>query len=184
MTADAARPDTTPVKADPAATAHLTTFPGPAPIESDAAIAAHVHAYHTSRCLASPLYAFLLSPETHGLRLTHASKGLVVFRLPLAACHLNTAGSLHGSVSATIVDWAGGLAIAAWDMRAQTGVSVDIHVTYVSGAKLGQEVEIEGRIDRVGGSLAFTNVGVYKVKDGERGEAVALGRHTKFVRTK
>ncbi|ROT42048.1 Thioesterase/thiol ester dehydrase-isomerase [Sodiomyces alkalinus F11] len=144
--------------------------------------------------MASPLYAFLLSHETHGLQLTHASKGLVRFRLRLAACHLNAAGSLHGSVAATVVDWAGGLAVAAWDLRAQTGVSVDIHVSYLSGARLGQVVEVEGRVDRVGGSLAFTTVEIWKVdgleeeekgvEGGERDGCVVLGRHTKYVRSR
>lgn len=161
------------------------------PPASDPTVEAHVLDYHQTRCLKSPLYAFLLSAETHGLRLTHASKGLVVFRLPLAACHLNSSGGLHGSVSATIVDWVGGLAIAAWDLRDKTGVSVDINVSYASSARLGDEVEIEGRVERVGGSLAFTGVGIWKVvrddhggEEGRRGDVVVLGRHTKFVRSR
>ncbi|KAG7118992.1 Acyl-coenzyme A thioesterase 13 like protein [Verticillium longisporum] len=151
---------------------------------SDPTTEAHITDYHATRCLASPLYAFLLSPAEHGLRLTHASRGRVVFRLPVAACHLNAAGGLHGSVSATIVDWAGGLAVAAWDLRGGTGVSVDIHVSYVSSVRLGEEVEIEGSVDKVGGSLAFTTVGVWKVEEGRRGAVVITGRHTKFVRGK
>ncbi|KAM0273547.1 hypothetical protein ACHAQH_008273 [Verticillium albo-atrum] len=151
---------------------------------SDPTTEAHINDYHTTRCLASPLYAFLLSPEQHGLRLTHASRGRIVYRLPIAACHLNAAGGLHGSVSATIVDWAGGLAIASWDLRGGTGVSVDIHVGYVSSVRLGEEIEIEGVVERVGGSLAFTTVGVWKVEEGRRGAVVITGRHTKFVRGK
>ncbi|KAK2015529.1 thioesterase superfamily protein [Colletotrichum eremochloae] len=149
---------------------------------SDPATFAHIEKYIATRCNASPIYAFLLGP---GLRLTHASKGLVLARLPVGAEHLNTAGSIHGSVSATIVDWAGGLAIASWDLREATGVSVDINISYLSGAKLGDEVEIEGRVEKVGGSLAFTHVNIYKVApDGTRGATVANGRHTKFVRSR
>jgi acyl-coenzyme A thioesterase 13 len=76
------------------------------------------------------------------------------------------------------------MAIAAWDLRHGSGVSVDIHVTYLAGARVGDTVEIEGRAERVGGSVGFTSVGIWRVdaESGGRGEVVALGRHTKFVR--
>jgi acyl-coenzyme A thioesterase 13 len=74
------------------------------------------------------------------------------------------------------------MAITSWDKRVGTGVSIDINVSYMSSAKVGDEIEIEGKVDKVGGSLAFTSIGIYKVQDGVRGATVALGRHTKFVR--
>jgi len=77
---------------------------------------------------------------------------------------------------------AGGLAIASHDLREKTGASVDIHVTYQSSAKEGDEIEIEGIAEKVGGSLAFTKVNIYRVEDDERGRPVATGSHTKFVR--
>lgn len=126
----------------------------------------------------SPIYAFLLTP----LHITSATRNHFTARLPLSPAHLNSAGSLHGSVSATIVDWAGGMAIATHDLRSSTGVSVDIHVSYQAGAKLGETVEIEGVVERVGGNLAFTRVGIYGVEEGRRGRLVASGTHTKFVR--
>jgi acyl-coenzyme A thioesterase 13 len=95
---------------------------------------------------------------------------------------LNSSGGLHGSVTATIIDWAGGLTIAAWDCRHNTGVSVDINVSYVNSAREGDEIEIEGLVEKVGGSLAFTAVKIFKVEEGKRGKLVATGRHTKFVR--
>lgn len=96
---------------------------------------------------------------------------------------MNSGGSIHGSVSATIVDWAGGMAIATHDCRDKTGVSVDIHVSYQSGARVGDEIEIEGAVEKVGGSLAFTRVTIYKVDgEGERGNIVVRGSHTKFVK--
>ncbi|KAK0716284.1 HotDog domain-containing protein [Lasiosphaeris hirsuta] len=160
-------------------------IPAAAAAASDAETLAHVVAYHTARCCASPIYEFLLGPATAPLiRFTHATKGLFLARLVLSARHLNSAGGLHGSVSATIVDWAGGLAIAAWDLRQATGVSVDINITYLSSVGLGDEVEIEGSAGRVGGSLAFTEVKIWKVEGGERGRIVVQGRHTKFVKAK
>lgn len=140
----------------------------------------HVHVEHLvqTKLPTSPIYAFLLS----GVQIRSAAPGHVVARLPLGANHLNSAGSLHGAVTAALVDWMGGMAIASHDRRARTGVSVDIHVTYQSGARLGEEVEIEGVAERVGGSLAFTRVAVFMVEEGLRGRVVASGTHTKFVR--
>ena len=74
------------------------------------------------------------------------------------------------------------MAISSWDMREGTGLSVDIHVTYLSTAKEGDTIEIEGRAERVGGSLAFTNIKVTKVVDGELGPIVCTGTHTKYVK--
>ncbi|PHH51449.1 putative esterase C31F10.02 [Ceratocystis fimbriata CBS 114723] len=146
--------------------------------EPSAQVLSHVQAYHDERCLESPIYKFLLSEVTF----THASRGLIVARMPVRAEHLNNSGSIHGSVSATIVDWAGGLAIAAWDRRDQTGPSVDINVSYLGTAGDGI-VEIEGRVDRLGSNLGFTSVGIWRVDaQGKRGAPIILGRHTKFLR--
>ncbi|KAL2270565.1 hypothetical protein VTJ83DRAFT_2749 [Remersonia thermophila] len=175
--------------AQPTTNAALTpsnsTEPEP-PTPSDAAILAHLQDYFATRSVASPIYAFLLgTPSEPQVRLTSASRGVFTARLTLAAHHLNSGGGLHGSVSATIVDWAGGLAIATWDLRAGTGVSVEIHVEYLSSAKLGDEVEIEGRADRVGGSLAFTGVKIWKLDaEGKRDKLVIVGRHAKYVKAR
>lgn len=127
----------------------------------------------------SPIYQFLLTP----VRIERAAKGLVVARLPLTEVHMNSARSLHGAVSAAIVDWMGGMAIATFDLRDKTGVSIDIHVTYQSGAKVGEEVEIEGVAEKVGANLAFTKVAIYKVdEEGRRGRVVVTGTHTKYVK--
>ncbi|KAI4770869.1 hypothetical protein E4T44_14375 [Aureobasidium sp. EXF-8845] len=129
---------------------------------------AHIEKLIANNLPGSPIYAFLLTP----VRVVSASKGHVVCRLPLTKSHLNSKGGIHGSVSATIVDWMGGMAIASYDLREKTG----------SSAKEGDEIEIEGIADKVGGSLAFTKVNIFKVQNGQRGAAVITGTHTKFVR--
>ena len=139
---------------------------------------AHVERLVQTKLPNSPIYAFLLTP----VQIKSASKGHVIARLPLSENHMNSAGSLHGAVSSAIVDWCGGMAISTFDLRDKTGVSVDIHVTFQSGAKLGEEVEIEGIAERVGGSLAFTKIAIYRVEDGRRGRVVTTGTHTKFVK--
>jgi acyl-coenzyme A thioesterase 13 len=141
---------------------------------------AHVEELVRTKIPGSPIYAFLLG----SVQIVQASKGHVVARLELTQDHMNSGHSLHGSVSATIVDWMGGMAVATYDLRSTTGVSVDIHVTYQSGAKVGDVVEIEGIAERVGSNLAFTKVTIYKYESetGARGKIVIAGTHTKFVK--
>jgi len=145
---------------------------------SEQNILTYLQEYCRTRTSKSPIYKFLLSDAS----IVHALRGHFVSRLLLTPAHLNSSGGLHGSVTATIIDWAGGLAIAAWDCRDNTGVSVDINVSYVNTAREGDEIEIEGLVEKVGGSLAFTTVKIFKVEEGKRGKLVATGRHTKFVR--
>ena len=145
---------------------------------SDDEIKAHIEAIIARGFPNSAIYNFLLSD----VRIHSASKGLVIARLTLTNNHVNSRGGLHGAVSATIVDWAGGMAIASWDLREKTGVSVDIHVTYLSSARVGDEIEIEARADKVGGALAFTKIAISKVVDGVAGALVASGTHTKYVK--
>ncbi|PHH64766.1 hypothetical protein CDD81_4028 [Ophiocordyceps australis] len=122
---------------------------------------------------ASPIYASTLST----LALSCVERGLVLATLTLTPVHVNSRGSLHGAVSATIVDLVTGLAIASWDGRGSTGASVDMHLSYLSTAAVGDEVQIEARAQRVGGSLAFVTVRIMRGQ-----EVVTLGQHTKYVK--
>lgn len=133
----------------------------------------------TKQVAGSAIYGFLLSP----VHIVSASKGLVTARLVLTRDHINSGGGLHGAVSATIIDAFGGLAITSWDGRDKSGPSVEINVSYLGMAGEGDEVEIEGRAERVGGSLGFTSVRISKVEeDGTVGKCLVIGRHTKFVK--
>ncbi|KAF9312486.1 hypothetical protein BG000_001703 [Podila horticola] len=111
-----------------------------------------------------------------GLKLVSAQQGKVLSELTVAPQHLNRLGGCHGGLLSTIVDVGGSLAIAAEDMHA-TGVSTDLNVSFVSGAKLGETLSINSRCDKVGGTLAYTTV---EISVGDK--VVALGRHTKYVR--
>ncbi|KAH8666852.1 acyl-coenzyme A thioesterase-like protein 13 [Xylariales sp. PMI_506] len=141
-------------------------------------IKAHIEGLVATMLPRSAIYNFLLSD----VKIHSATKGCVRARLRLTKNHINSGGGIHGSVSATIVDWAGGMAIATWDLREKTGVSVDIHVRYLSSAGEGDEIEIEGTAEKVGGSVAFTKVVISKVIDGSAGPVVASGTHTKYVK--
>ncbi|KAI1265443.1 HotDog domain-containing protein [Xylariaceae sp. FL1019] len=147
-------------------------------ITSDEVIKSHIENLVRTNLPNSAIYNFLLSDVV----IASATRGNVKARLVLTKSHVNSSGGIHGAVSATLTDWAGGMAIATWDLRAKTGVSVDIHVRYLSSAKEGDEIEIEGIAEKVGGSIGFTTVVIRKVVDGVAGAVIASGTHTKYVK--
>lgn len=139
-------------------------------------VLAHVQQHWHGLREKSPIYSFLLND----IAIKSATEGTVVARLEVKDVHLNSKGGLHGTVSACLTDWAGGLAIASTGLE-KTGVSTDLHTTYISTAKVGDVLEIEGRASKVGGTLAFTTVSVRKVNQDGSLKPVANGTHTKYV---
>ena len=123
----------------------------------------------------SPVYKWFFSD----IRIVSASHGSMTAELPLSPKLLNSKGGLHGSVSATIVDWAGGMAIASTGLE-KTGLSTDIHVSYVGTAKEGDMLTIEGNASKVGRNMGFTTVTIFK-GEGEEKQVVAHGTHTKYI---
>jgi len=55
-------------------------------------------------------------------------------------------------------------------------------VSYVSAAKVGDMLEIEGRTTKMGATLAYTTVVIYKLKEGGERTVVVQGSHTKYVK--
>lgn len=127
----------------------------------------------------SPIYDFLLGDQD--LTFISASRGSFKAHLKLSANHVNSRKTVHGGVTATLVDWAGGLAIATHGLE-KTGSSVDIHVNYISTAHVGDLIEVEGTANKVGRTMAFTSVKVTKFIDGELGPIIATASHTKYIR--
>lgn len=137
----------------------------------------HVRAVWEKTKDASPIYQLLLST----VNLTSAIKGRVVAQLPLSSAHVNSRGTIHGAVSAAIVDWSGGMAIATHGFE-KTGASVDIHVSYLATAGVGDTLEIVATADKVGKSMAFTSIVITRMeRDGKAEAIVAKGSHTKFL---
>ncbi|KAL2213047.1 Thioesterase/thiol ester dehydrase-isomerase [Sarocladium strictum] len=140
----------------------------------------HVQSLMDSLRASAPIYNFILPTMT----LQSVKKGTVLTRLVLDGKHLNSRGGLHGAVSATIIDFTTGLAIASWDLRPATGASVDMNISFLSVAKEGDVLEVESCAEKVGGSLSFVKIRISKVgEDGER-TLVTVGQHTKYLRPK
>lgn len=126
----------------------------------------------------SPIYEFLLSE----VDVYDAEPGVVRARLQVGPRQLNSKGGLHGAFSASVTDWAGGMAIASTGLDS-TGVSTDIHVNYLASATTGDWLEIESRANKVGKSLAFTTVTISKKTESGL-TIVTQGSHTKYVRAR
>lgn len=74
------------------------------------------------------------------MRLVEWHDDRVVCEMPVEKEHLNLFGTLHGGVTATLVDVGGSLAIAAKTKSPNTGVSADLSVSYLSSGKLGDNI--------------------------------------------
>ena len=103
--------------------------------------------------------------------------GWVRCKMPVEKPVANFYDTLHGGAAATLVDIVGTMAILSKDpLRA--GVSTEINCSYVSAAKVGSEIFVEGTLLKLGKRVAFTNVDIFS-SDGKT--LVATGRHTKSL---
>ncbi|CAH1774173.1 unnamed protein product [Owenia fusiformis] len=115
-----------------------------------------------------------------GLRVVSAGNGNCVCELTVTEDEQNRGGSLHGGMTATLVDVVSTCALMTTE-RQVAGVSVDMNITYMKGAKVGSEIVIDAKTLRCGSTLAFLSVDITHKADGT---FVAQGRHTKFIGSK
>ncbi|XP_053719811.1 acyl-coenzyme A thioesterase 13 [Synchiropus splendidus] len=106
-----------------------------------------------------------------------ADPGKVVCEMRVEEEHTNRGGTMHGGLTATLVDVISTLAIMNSE-RGAPGVSVDLNVTYMSAAKLGDDVLITAHVLKEGRTLAFANV---DLTNKATGKMIAAGRHTKHL---
>ncbi|XP_054420774.1 acyl-coenzyme A thioesterase 13 [Pteronotus mesoamericanus] len=109
--------------------------------------------------------------------LVSAAPGKVTCELRVEEEHTNKMGTLHGGLTATLVDSISTLALLCTD-RALPGVSVDMNITYMSPAKAGEDVVITAHVLKQGRTLAFATV---DLTNKATGKLVAQGRHTKHL---
>lgn len=89
----------------------------------------------------------------------------VCIGLIIADAHCNSRSFLHGGVIASLADNAMGLSFVQIARQASSEVSqaisgavtVNLSIDYVAAAKLGQWMQINPRVVRVGGSLGFVD---------------------------
>ncbi|KAM6959425.1 acyl-coenzyme A thioesterase 13 [Aplochiton taeniatus] len=106
-----------------------------------------------------------------------ASPGKVVCELKVEEEHTNRGGTLHGGLTATLVDVISTTAIM-YSERGAPGVSVDMNITYMNSAKIGEDVLITAQVLKQGRTLAFATV---DLTNKATGKLIAQGRHTKHL---
>ncbi|XP_027742680.1 acyl-coenzyme A thioesterase 13 isoform X2 [Myiozetetes cayanensis] len=111
------------------------------------------------------------------MKLVSATPGNVVCEMKVEEEHTNRFGTLHGGLTATLVDVVSTAALL-YTERATPGVSVDMNISYTSAAKIGEEILITAQILKQGRSLAFATV---DLTNKATGKLIAQGRHTKFL---
>ncbi|MEF8806639.1 PaaI family thioesterase [Natronomonas sp.] len=101
--------------------------------------------------------------------------GHVVFELPFDDKFANIAsGTVHGGVTATVIDTASGFALRSTFEHPDEAMltTTDLNVRYVRPAR--NDLRVEAEVIRAGGSMGFTESEVTTVHDGEE-KVVATG---------
>ncbi|XP_075682677.1 acyl-coenzyme A thioesterase 13 isoform X2 [Rhinoderma darwinii] len=111
------------------------------------------------------------------LQLVSASPGKVICELKVDEEHTNHGGTMHGGFTATLVDMVSTVALMHTE-RGAPGVSVDMNITYMNAAKIGESVLITAQVLKQGRTLAFATVDLVNK---ETGKLIAQGRHTKHL---
>jgi len=91
--------------------------------------------------------------------------------------HTNVAGLLHGGFTASLVDSISTLALLTHHRRVP-GVSVNLSITYLKAAQVGDEVVVAAAADKIGRNLAFLSV---TLSQKGTNNVLAKGTHTKYI---
>ncbi len=114
-----------------------------------------------------------------GGELDEMEDGRVVMSLKLDGRHMNPGGVLHGGVLTTLMDEATAHAIVTVRgleaMAKAPHATVDMNVSFLSGARPGDELQCEARTLRVGSTVAFAEA---EVRRRGRDDVIAKGRFT------
>ena len=126
----------------------------------------------TEQLSTSPFVEFI------GGKMEEMSEGYVRLSVALEAHHTNPNGVMHGGVVTTLMDEVLGGAIASVRgmevMRAAPHATVEMNASFLAAARPGDSVVVEGRVLRLGNSIAF---GEAEARRGD-GELIAKGRLT------
>ncbi len=120
--------------------------------------------------------------ELIGGRFEEWSEDCVRISLVLEPHHTNPNGVMHGGVITSLMDEALGQVIAAArgleTMQLAPHSTVEMNASFLAAARPGDRVVVEGRVLRLGKSIAF---GEAEARRGD-GELIAKGRLTFAIR--
>lgn len=102
--------------------------------------------------------------------------------------HANLRGTLHGGMTATIIDEISTFAFNSYQIQMTNeppkfgSASVEMSISFMGPVRVGDTILIEAWTEKVGKNLAFLSVNIFnKNKDNQ---LVATGKHTKFILSK
>lgn len=104
--------------------------------------------------------------------------GKVVMEFKVEKAFTNRYGSLHGGFISSLVDIVGSMSVSSYGKKYNRHVSANINVSFMRGTKINDEVIVIGKCEKLGRSLAFTEVELYN-KNTKK--LLAEGKHTKFL---
>ena len=91
---------------------------------------------------------------THNyMRMADTDDGTATIVLPMHENSLNRWGGAHGGILFSLCDVAAGMAIMS--LRQEMVVTVNASIDYLAAAPAGSTLTAVGRVDRIGGKLAF-----------------------------
>ncbi|KAK6180197.1 hypothetical protein SNE40_012390 [Patella caerulea] len=112
-----------------------------------------------------------------GIKVVDGGNGRCICELAVKEHVLNSFGTMHGGMAATLVD-----AVSTWAVmtvgESRPGVSVDLSVSYMKPALLNETLIIDATTLKIGKTLAFLSV---DIRNKETNKLIAQGKHTKFV---
>lgn len=120
---------------------------------------------------------FLEPFVSHGISVDLVEPGRILCSFKVPPRLVNAGNFLHGGATAALVDILGSAVIHTVGAPL-VGVSLEINVSYLDAAFLGEEIEVEAKVLRVGKTIAAVTVELRKKKTGK---IVAQGRHTKYL---
>lgn len=103
-------------------------------------------------------------------------KGKIEYEFKVEEEHLNGNGTLHGGMTATLVDTLSTFAIATTGDN-KLGVSVDMSISYLKAAFPGETLKIKSEVYKTGKTLSFARVDIFN----NNGDILVTGNHTKFI---
>ncbi len=117
-----------------------------------------------------------------GVELEELREGYARLSLVLQPHHTNPNGVMHGGVITTMMDSALGASLSALrgeEASRNPHATVDMNASFLSGARPGDRIVVEGRVIRMGKTIAF---GEAEARRGD--ELIVKGRLTFAIRNR
>ncbi|EDX08962.1 acyl-coenzyme A thioesterase 13 [Drosophila simulans] len=110
------------------------------------------------------------------IKITGGGDGRAIGEFTVANEHLNRQGTLHGGLTATIVDNC--TTYALMSKGSHPGVTANLNVSYIAAAKPGEIIEIDCNTVRAGKKMAYLDCILRRKSDGK---IIAKGGQVKYI---